>query len=147
MTLLRLVSVALAGCCLCVAGCGDGSPSTGTGGTGGAGGTGGTMFEPGPTCLAFCAKVVGACGAFVFDEESCKQGCEQNLADERSVSEACEDAAEAVFQCAAELDCPDVLAWRDAAFRPVDDYPCRAEVEAVEAVQEAEPACGQDTQN
>jgi hypothetical protein len=145
MTILRLVSVALAGCCLCVAGCGDGSPSTN--GTGGTGGIGGMVFEPGPTCIAFCANVVGACQAFVFDEESCRQGCEQNLADERSVSEACEDAAEAVFQCAAELDCQDVYAWRDAEFVPVDDYPCRAEVEAVEAVQEVEPACGQDTQN
>ena len=106
------------------------------------------MFEPGPTCTAFCALVLGECGAFVnFDEASCRQGCEQNLADERAVSEACGDAVEAVFQCVTELDCEGVYAWRDAGLNPVDDYPCRAEVEAVEAVHAVDPACAQVEEN
>jgi hypothetical protein len=106
------------------------------------------MFVPGPTCTAFCALVLGECGAFVnFDEASCRQGCEQNLADERAVSEACGDAVEAVFQCVTELDCEGVYAWRDAGLNPVDDYPCRAQVEAVEAVNTVDPACAQVAEN
>jgi hypothetical protein len=106
------------------------------------------MFVPGPTCTAFCALVLGECGAFVnFDEASCRQGCEQNLADERAVSEACGDAVEAVFQCVPELDCEGVYAWRDAGQSSVDEYPCRAEVVAVDAVREVDPTCGQDAQN
>ena len=46
-------------------GCGDGSSeSAGSGGVGGGGGAGGMIvFEPGPTCIAFCAKAVGECDA------------------------------------------------------------------------------------
>ena len=140
--MLRLMCGVLLVSCAGAFGCGEGSNSDGTGATGGT-----MMFEPGPTCTAFCAQVVGACGAFTFDEASCRQGCEQNLADERAVSEACGAAVEAVFQCATELVCEDVYAWRDAGLNPVDDYPCRAEAEAVEAVRAVDPACAEVEQN
>jgi hypothetical protein len=117
-------------------GCGDGTDS---------GGGGGTVFiEPGPTCTAFCANVVGQCEAFTFDEASCRQGCEGNLAEERAVSEACGDAVEAVFACVADLDCEGVRAWIDAGLTPVDNPPCLAEVEAVDAAREVDPACAQN---
>ncbi|MFZ1864388.1 MAG: hypothetical protein WAU39_09220 [Polyangiales bacterium] len=116
-----------------VVGCGDSTGATGTGGTGGAGGTGGIFFEPGPTCIAFCAKVVAECDALAnypayqwVDETSCQQGCEQNLSEESAVSEACGAAAEAVFLCASELDCQDVESW--LAQIPADSFPCRSEV-------------------
>jgi len=117
-------------------GCGDGNGAGGTGGSGGAGGVagaggmGGTTFQPGPTCIAFCTKVVRECRTFTFTQAHCEQGCERDLADERAVSEACGDAVEAVFQCAAELDCPDVLAWVERV--PLDSYPCRPEVANVD---------------
>ena len=107
-------------------GCADG---TGTG----ANGTGGTVpLEPGPTCIAFCAHVVGECEAFVFDEASCMQGCERDLADERAISEACGVAVETVFQCATDLDCEGVYALRDQ--EPAVSYPCRAEAANADAV-------------
>jgi len=42
-------------------GCGDGSgESGGSAGSGGVGGIGGVMFfDPGPTCIAFCARRYG----------------------------------------------------------------------------------------
>ena len=124
-----------------VLGCGDGNAASGgSGGTGGAGGVGGVMmFEPGPTCIAFCAKAVGECDALSdvegfedVDEESCEQGCEQSLALEGAQSEACGDAVEAVFGCAAELDCKGVNDWVQR--EPPDAYPCLPEVETVGAV-------------
>jgi len=114
-------------------GCGDSTETTCTGGTGGGGGTGGIGFEPGPTCIAFCAKVVSECDAFAayplyqcVDEASCQQGCEQSLSDESAVSEACGAAVEAVFLCASELDCQGVESW--LAQNPADSFPCRSEV-------------------
>ena len=114
--------------------CGDGSgESGGSAGSGGIGGTGGVMFiEPGPTCIAFCANVVGECEAFTFNEASCRQGCEGDLARERAKSEACGDAVEAVFRCISELDCQDVYDLRDQV--PLDDAPCRSAVEDVDLV-------------
>jgi hypothetical protein len=117
------------------AGCGDGSAASG--GSGGEGGAGGVMmFDPGPTCIAFCANVVGECDALAdvegfedIDEESCQQGCESNLADERANSEACGDAVEAVFQCATELECQGVYDWLERV--PPDAYPCLSEVATV----------------
>ena len=100
------------------AGCGDDSQTVAQ--------DGGMLYAPGPTCTAFCAKVIGECEAFPYSEVSCQQGCEQNLADELLVSDACEDAAEAVFQCVAALDCAGVAGW--AARVPFDAYPCRATV-------------------
>jgi hypothetical protein len=94
------------------------------------------MFKLGPTCIAFCANVVGECGAFTVDEESCTQGCESNLAEERTKSEACGDAVEAVFECVAELECQGVYGWRDRD--PLDAYPCRS------AVADVDLACPQN---
>ena len=120
-------------------GCSDGNAASGgSGGTGGAGGVGGVMvFEPGPTCIAFCAKAVGECDALSdfegfedVDEESCQQGCEGNLAFEGAKSEACGDAVEAVFECVAELDCKGVNDWVQQV--PADGYPCLSEVATVD---------------
>ncbi len=122
-------------------GCGDGGAELGgSGGIGGEGGAGGVMiFEPGPTCIAFCATAVGECDALSgvegfedVDEASCQQGCEESLALEGAKSEACGDAVEAVFACVAELDCKGVNDWLQRV--PSDAYPCLSEVATVGAV-------------
>ena len=122
-------------------GCGDGSAeSAGSGGAGGGGGAGGMIvFEPEPTCIAFCEKAVGECDALSgvegfedVDEDSCQQGCEESLVLEGAKSEACGDAVEAVFECAAELDCKGVNDWVQRV--PADAYPCLSEVATVGAV-------------
>ena len=94
-------------------GCGDSVDSSGSGGT---------IVEPGPTCAAFCAKVIGSCEAFSFSEATCEQGCEGDLAGAGEVSEECETALDLGFQCVTELDCQGVYDWRDSV--PADDYPC-----------------------
>lgn len=94
-------------------GCGESVDATGSGGT---------MLEPGPTCIAFCAKVVGFCEAFAFSESDCRQACEGSLLDAAAVSEACETAWHLGFQCVTGLDCQSVYDWRDGV--PADDYPC-----------------------
>lgn len=144
--MIRLTFGFLCTLCLSALGCGDGNAaaggSAGSGGAGGAGGAGGVMmFEPGPTCTTFCANVVGVCEAIDFTEASCRQGCEGDLAEERAVSEACGDAVEAVFVCAAELDCDDVDAWLNPPAEPTDDRPCDAEIDAVDAERAADAAC------
>jgi hypothetical protein len=101
------------------------------------------IFDPGPICTAFCAKLIGECEALASTEAECRQGCEGNLAEERAVSEACGDAVEAVFMCAAELDCEGVRAWRDATLNPTGDRPCDAEIDAVDAERAADPACAE----
>jgi hypothetical protein len=63
------------------------------------------------------------------DEESCQQGCEASLALEGAKSEACGKAVEAVFECAAELDCMGVNDWLQRV--PPDAYPCLSEVATV----------------
>lgn len=103
------------------------------------------MFEPGPTCTAFCAKFVGECQAINRTEAQCRQGCEGDLAEERAVSDECGEAVEAVFLCATELDCDGVYAWRDRT--PPDAYPCRDKVAAVDAERERDPDCAQIPQN
>ena len=113
------------------AGCGDDSGNAGTGGVGGNGGT--MIFEPGPTCTAFCAKAIGECEFVLYvSEAECRQGCEESLFTEGQKSEACGDAVEAVFQCATELDCQGVYDWRDR--EPPDAYPCFDEVSFVGTV-------------
>jgi hypothetical protein len=140
MMMRRVVFGFLLALSLGALGCGDVSgESGGSAGSGGVGGTGGVMmFEPGPTCIAFCANVVGECDALAevqgfedVDEESCVQGCESNLADEGAKSEACGDAVEAVFECAAELDCQGVDDWLQ---QPSPAYPCLSEVASVDTV-------------
>lgn len=110
--------------CALVWGCSDGGDSTGTGGT--------TIFEPGPTCIAFCARVIGECVAFTFGEASCRQGCQTNLSEAYGFSEECGKALEAMFQCVAETDdCQDVDDWRD---RVSTDHACTAAVDNVGVV-------------
>lgn len=121
--MLRLIC----GAWLCLSigalGCGGGTDSSGTGGT--------IMLEPGPTCIAFCAKAIGGCEAFEGDEAACRQGCEAGLAEGAAVSDACEAAIAAVFECATQLDCQGVYDWRDRV--PLDSYPCRSSVQLVDA--------------
>jgi len=116
-------------------GCGD-STSSGAGGVGGAtGGAGGEPpLEVGETCTAFCAKVIGECGAFLFDEPRCQQGCQQNLNEEYEHAEPCGDAVDAVFLCVADLDCESVYDWRD---RPPGTTACQQEIAVVDALIDA----------
>lgn len=131
--MLRLMGALSLALGAAAAGCGDDSTTAGAGGIGGNGGTGGTMvFEPGPTCTAFCAKAVGECGAFLFTEAECRQGCEESIFTEGQSSEACGDAVEAVFACAAELECQEVYDWRDR--EPPNAYPCFDAVSVVGTV-------------
>jgi len=126
--MLRLLCAAVVLLQIGALGCGD---QAGVGGN--------IVYVPGPTCIAFCAQVVGVCNAVVdvegfgdVDEESCQQICEQDLASERAVFEACGDAVEAVFACASELDCQEVDDWRQQA--PPEAFPCRTEVTTVDTV-------------
>jgi len=112
------------------AACG-GDSAGGTDGTGGAGGA--QMVEPGPTCTAFCVQVIGACMAYGFTEESCRQGCQTDLNNEYAHAEACGEAVEAVFLCVSELDdCQAVYDWRDQD--PANAFPCRPEVLVVDGL-------------
>lgn len=122
--MLRLVRFAALLAPIGVLGCGDGVDSTGTGGM---------MFVPGPTCIAFCAHVIGTCEAFTSDEAACRQTCERDLAEAGASSDACAQAVDAAFQCVAELDCQVVYDQRDGVIPP-DEYPCQAEVEQVDSV-------------
>ena len=122
-------------------GCGDESGAGGAGGTAGtggiggdesgAGGAGGTMMiEPGPTCIAFCAKVAGECEIEGFDSATCAQFCEEDLAMQQSRSESCGDAVELALQCATELDCQSLVDQVNG--ENLDTYPCLAEATAVQ---------------
>ena len=83
------------------------------------------------TCTGFCARVVGDCEAFVFDEASCRQGCQTNLSEAYGCSEDCGTALEAMFQCVTERDdCQDVYGWRDRT----DDHACSSAVDDVSVV-------------
>ena len=92
-------------------------------------------FEPGPTCIAFCAKAIGSCGAFQQLESDCRQACEATIDEGRSQSEACGDAYEAGFACVSELECQGVYDWRDRT--PPGDWPCRSAAVDVEAACES----------
>jgi hypothetical protein len=120
---------------LSVVACGDSVEATsGTGGAGGEGGAGGQpMLEVGETCMVFCEKVIRECGAFLADEASCGQGCQQNLNDEYEQAEACGDAVDDVFRCVAALDsCQEVYNWRDQT--PTGSFPCQPEIAVVDAL-------------
>ena len=93
------------------------------------GGTGGTMiFEPGPTCTAFCAKAVGECEVPELGEDAaCKQGCELERSLAEGTSEGCLEAFEESIDCAAALECQDII---DRANQVnLEAYPCLPEVE------------------
>jgi hypothetical protein len=103
-------------------------------GDGGAAGEGPSECEPVPvevdeTCTSFCARVVGECEAFTFDEAACRRGCQANLSEAYGCSESCGTVLEAMFQCLADTeDCQDVYDWRD---RATTNHACAAAVESV----------------
>lgn len=80
------------------------------------------VFEPGPTCTAFCLKAGGVCEIDAFDNETCPQDCEGVLAFERARSEECGDAFEVAVQCATALDCQDILDQSNQ--ENLESYPC-----------------------
>ena len=88
------------------------------------------VYDPGPTCTAFCMKVVTECEAYSFDDAVCVQSCEEDLANGELISEICHAAVEVAFQCATELDCQDI---RDRINgENAGSYPCLPELEAVD---------------
>lgn len=128
--MLRLVYGAALLLSLGVLGCGESSEPGGTAGAGGdTGGAGGTMiFEPGPTCTAFCAQAVGECEVSELGSDAaCTQNCELERSFAEETSEACLDAFEESIDCAAALDCQDIIDRVNGV--NVDAYPCRSEVE------------------
>ena len=94
---------------------------------------GDVVLEPGPTCIAFCEKAATECGVYAADEAACAQACERDLAAGQAASEACGDAIEVALQCASELDCQAILD-RLSGEQPLESYPCRSEVEDVDAI-------------
>lgn len=101
-------------------GCGEGTD------TGGAGGT--MIFEPGPTCTAFCAQAVGECEVTELGgDAACKQNCELERSLAEQTSEACLEAFEISVDCAAGLDCQDIIDRVNGV--NTDTYPCLSEVE------------------
>jgi hypothetical protein len=103
-------------------------------GTDSGGGGGGTPnFEPGPTCTAFCALAVGDCEVAVLGtEDACGQNCELERSFAEQTSEACLTAFVAAVDCAAELDCEDIIDQVNGV--NVDAYPCRPELEIVDQI-------------
>ena len=105
---------------------GGGGDSSGGGGDSGGGGT--MTFEPGPTCTAFCALAVGECDlALLGTEDECEQNCELERSFAEQTSEACLTAFEVAVDCAAGLDCQDIIDRANEV--NVDAYPCRPEVD------------------
>jgi hypothetical protein len=106
-------------------GCAEGTNSGGVGGT--------PIFEPGPTCTGFCALAVGECEVVVLGtEDECEQNCELERSFAEQTSEACLTAFEAAVDCAAELDCQDVIDQANQV--NVDAYPCRPELEITDQI-------------
>ena len=120
--MLRLMCGVLLLSCALAFGCGDGSGSSG----------GNVVFEPGPTCMAFCEKAEGECEAYANGEAVCVQTCEQDLAGGQAASEACGDAIDVALQCATELDCQEIVDRVNG--EPIESYPCRSEVEDVDQI-------------
>jgi hypothetical protein len=85
-------------------------------------------LEPGPTCTAFCLKVAGVCEIEGFANETCAQECEAGLACERARSQECGEASEAALQCAALLECQDILDQSNG--ENLESYPCLPELQA-----------------
>lgn len=101
-------------------GCAQGTDTAGGGGT--------PIFEPGPSCTGFCALAVGECEVAVLGtEDACKQNCELERSFAEQTSEACLTAFEVAVDCAAGLDCQDIIDQANEV--NVDAYPCRPEVD------------------
>ena len=118
--MLRLIPGALLLMSCCAVGCGSSAGSEAPP----------IVYEPGPVCTAFCAKVVVECEAFTFDEAACEQSCEEDLANGALSSELCREAVEVAFECATELGCEDILDQVNG--ENLDSYPCLSELEAVD---------------
>ena len=124
MTALRLLcSISVGFCllfCLLAAGCGPDVLS----GNGFPFCTEEEEFLAGPTCEAFCERVVVDCDAFVaVTKDSCIQGCECDLQSTREISAECGEAQENGFLCTSELDCLGVFDFFDET--SPNDHPCR----------------------
>jgi len=97
-------------------------------GTESGGGGGMIVFDPGPTCTGFCALAVVECEvATLGTEDECEQNCELERSFAEQTSEACLTAFEAAVDCAAELDCQDIIDQANQV--NVDAYPCQPELE------------------
>jgi hypothetical protein len=106
-------------------GCAQGAESGGGGGT--------PIFEPGPTCTGFCALAVGECEVLgLGTDDECEQNCELERSFAEQTSEACLTAFEAAVDCAAGLDCQDIIDRANQV--DVDSYPCRPELEITDQV-------------
>lgn len=119
--MLRLLSIGSLFLSAGAMGCGGGTESGGSGGT--------AFVEPGPTCSAFCALVVGECEVTELgDDAACKQDCEQQRALASETSEACLEAFEAAIDCSAALeDCQYIYDRVNQV--NLESYPCLPELE------------------
>ena len=120
--MLRLMCGVLVLSCALAFGCGDGSGASGDN----------VVFEPGPTCSAFCEKAEAECEAYADTEAACAQTCENDLAAGQAASEACGNAISVALQCATELDCQEIVDRVNG--EPIESYPCRSEVEDVDQI-------------
>lgn len=86
------------------------------------------VFEPGPTCTGFCALAVVECEvALLGTQDECEQNCERERSCAELTSEACLMAFEAAVDCAAGLECQDIIDQVNGM--NVEAYPCRSELE------------------
>ena len=121
--MLRFLSFWAAAAALLLAGCSDPTSLEGEP----PGGTGGTGVEAGPTCIAFCTRIVRDCEVLAITEQFCRESCQESLDAEYAQDEDCGMAAENVFTCATSLDCLEIPDWLD---QTPGGYPCQPEVEA-----------------
>jgi hypothetical protein len=86
------------------------------------------VLEPGPTCTGFCALAVVECEiASLGTEDECEQNCERERSCAELTSAACLAAFETAVDCAAGLECQDIMDQANGV--NVDAYPCRSELE------------------
>jgi len=91
------------------------------------------VFEPGPSCMGFCALAVAECEvALLGTEDECEQNCERERSCAELTSDACLTAFEAAVDCAAELECQDILDQVNEV--NVDTYPCLPELEVSDQI-------------
>ena len=110
--MLRLICIGVLVMCMGALGCGDATGSNPEP----------IIYEPGPTCTAWCDKAVGECEAYAIEQAVCVQNCEEVLAAGRQTSAPCGEAVEASFSCATELDCQYIYDRVNQV--NLDSYPC-----------------------